>query len=238
MYSRVIRKRLRYRSVPARCHGASRQHRAKGQRGDLAGHGDGELLLGRRPVCRLCPSVRPPLRPMFCRNSWMYSKRRIGSGAGCARRTRAAASDPWAPDRKIRSRYGANRDALVLRGALPPPSSGVGAPAGPPGIDLNLAVPDHHAGRTQDGFGQRSSGPTAAPPSRVMNSRRLICSHCRNHTCDRAVGGEPETGWPRCDLSCGAGGGSEIGIAPAPKPGTGAGFVSVSLLVGHFSRKA
>jgi len=130
--------------------------------------------------------MRPPLRPMFCRNSWMYSKRRIGSGAGCARRTRAAASDPWAPDRKIRSRYGANRDALVLRGALPPPSSGVGARAGPPGIDLNLAVPDHHAGRTQDGFGQRSSGPTAAPPSRVMNSRRLICSHCRNHLRSRS----------------------------------------------------
>src|SRR6266545_4146360 len=54
MYSRVMRKRLRYRSVPTRCHGALCQHRAKGPRGRF-----GETL--RKGLCFL---VGPPMQIM------------------------------------------------------------------------------------------------------------------------------------------------------------------------------
>jgi len=34
-------------------------------------------------------------------------------------------------------------------------------------------------------------------PDASISTRRddVVSSHCRNHTCNRAVGGEPETGW-------------------------------------------
>src|SRR6266540_133349 len=60
MYSRVMRKRLRYRSVPTRCHGALCQHRAKGPRGRF-----GETL--RKGLCFL---VGPPMQIMNA-GSWI-----------------------------------------------------------------------------------------------------------------------------------------------------------------------